>query len=215
MVERAHQSVRWMLWALPVWALMLLLGVATKQPDPQSEFGEFARYVTTDRFLLSHLINSILGAAIGAVGFVALLIHLLPSKASGRALAGATSFLAGNTLTAAVFGAAAFAQPALGRAFLENNGDASALYNDVYGVPLFATAMLGMLLFIVGGVIAGVAVSASAKFPRWLGWILAASIPLFAMGSIMSAPLAQAGAAGALVASLGIAWYGRTDDVQA
>ena len=49
MVDRMHTYARWMLWALPIWALMLLLGVATKQPNPQSQFGEFANYVTTDR----------------------------------------------------------------------------------------------------------------------------------------------------------------------
>lgn len=198
-----------MLWALPVWALMLLLSVATKQPEPQTQFGEFAKYVTTDRFLLSHLINSILGAAIGSVGFVALLLYLSTGRSAGRALVGTTAMVAGNTLTAAVFGAAAFAQPALGRAFLGNNGDALAMYNDIYAVPLFATAMLGLLLFVVGGVVAGLACSASGELPRWAGWLLAASVPLFAVGSIMAAPLAQAGAAGALIASLVIAWYGR------
>lgn len=211
MIERTRRNARWMLWALPIWALMLLLSVATRQPDPQSRFEEFAQYVTTDRFLLSHLINSILGAAIGSVGFVALLLYLSTGKSSGRALVATTAMVAGNTLTAAIFGVAAFAQPALGRAFLGNNGDAVALYDDIYGAPLFGMAMLGLLLFIVGGILAGLAVSASGKFPRWVGWLLAVSIPLFAVGSIMAAPVAQAGAAGGLIASLGIAWYGRAE----
>ncbi len=204
-----------MLWALPIWALMLLLGVATKQPDPQSQFGEFAKYVTTSRFLTSHLVNSILGAAIGSIGFLGLCLHLSAGRAAGRALAATIAMVSGNTLTAAVFGAAAFAQPALGRAFLTGNGDALALYNDVYAAPLFGTAMLGLLLFIIGGVLAGLAVAASGQFPRWAGWLFAVSIPLFVAGSIMSAALAQAGAIGALIASVAIAWRGSRDDASA
>ena len=87
MVERIHTFARWMLWALPIWALLLLLGATTKQPDPQAQFGEFARYVTTNQFLMSHLINSILGAAIGSIGFVGLLLHLSASRVAGRTLA--------------------------------------------------------------------------------------------------------------------------------
>ena len=212
MVERIHTFARWMLWALPIWALLLLLGVTTKQPDPQAQFGEFARYVTTNQFLMSHLINSILGAAIGSIGFVGLLLHLSASRVAGRTLAATIAMVAGNTLTAAVFGAAAFAQPALGRAFLASNGDALALYNDVYATPLFATAMLGLLLFISGGILAGIAVAASGRFPRWAGWMLAVAVPLFAVGSIMAAVLAQAGAVAALLACIVIAWLGSRDN---
>ena len=211
MDERIRTYARWMLWALPIWALMLLLGVATKQPDPQSQFGAFADYVTTDRFLASHLVNSILGAAIGSIGIVGLLLYLSASRAAGRALAATVAMVAGNTLTAAVFGAAAFTQPALGQAFLTGNGDALALYNDVYAAPLFGTAIVGLLLFIVGGVLAGLAVAASGLLPRWAGWLLAVSIPLFAVGSIMAAALAQAGAIGALLVGLVIAWVGSRD----
>jgi len=211
MSERMRAFARWMLWALPVWALMLLLGVVTKQPDPQTQFGEFAKYVTTSQFLTSHLINSILGAAIGSIGFVGLLLHLSSSRTAGRALAATLAMVSGNTLTAAVFGAAAFAQPALGRAFLAGNRDALALYNDVYAAPLFGTAMLGLLLFVLGGILGGLAVAASRSFPRWAGWLLAISIPLFAAGSIMAAVLAQVGAIGALLACLAIAWFGSRD----
>jgi hypothetical protein len=211
MVKHIRTFTWWMLWALPMWALMLLLSVATKQPDPQLQFGEFARYVTTNQFLTSHLINSILGAAIGSIGFVGLLLHLSTGRMAGRALAATIAMVSGNTLTAAVFGAAAFAQPALGRAFLAGNGDALALYNDVYAAPLFGTVLLGLLLFIIGGILAGLAVAASGHLPRWAGWLLAVSIPLFVVGSLMAAVLAQVGAIGTLLASLAIAWFGSRD----
>ena len=46
----ALSSDRWGLWALPVWSILLFLSTLTHQPDPETEFGEFARYVTTTQF---------------------------------------------------------------------------------------------------------------------------------------------------------------------
>lgn len=211
MVERTHTIARWMLWALPLWALMLLLGTVTHQPDPQTQFGAFAGYVTTDRFLMSHLVNSILGAAIGSIGFVALTLHLSATRAAGRAVAAMIAMVAGNALITAIFGVAAFVQPAMGRLFISGAGDALALYNDVYAAPLFITAMLGLLLLMVGAVLAGLAIAASGRFPRWPGWLLAASIPTFAVGSTMLPVLATPAASAALLATLTIAWVGARD----
>jgi hypothetical protein len=140
---------------------MLFLGTLTHQPDPQTAFGDFAAYVTTNTFLLSHLLNSILGAAIGSIGVIALAFFLQNSKAAGKALAGMVGTVAGNTLTASIFGVAAFAQPAMGRAFQAGQGNALDFYNNVYAAPLFITALVSLLLFIVGGILTGMAITAS------------------------------------------------------
>src|SRR5260370_11124470 len=68
MTQQVRTFARRSLWVLPVWALTLFLGTLTHQPDPQTDFGGFSAYVTTTSFLLSHLINSITGAAIGSIG---------------------------------------------------------------------------------------------------------------------------------------------------
>jgi hypothetical protein len=61
---------------------------------------------------------------------------------------------------ASVFGVAAFFQPAIGRAFLDGGGEiAVAINEDVYGGPLFLTVGLSLLLFIVGGILLGIAAS--------------------------------------------------------
>jgi len=193
---------------LPVWALMLMLGVLTHQPDPQTEFGAWSSYVTTDVFLASHLVNSILGAALGSVGFVALLLFLADTPAAGRAAAAMVAMVIGNTLTTAVFGAAAFVQPALGRAFLAGNSTAQALYNDVYAVPLFITVAVGLLLFMIGGVLAGLAVAASGRLPRWAGWLLAVSTLLFAPSFLLMPQAGPFTALALLAATLAIAWLG-------
>jgi cytochrome c-type biogenesis protein CcmH/NrfF len=48
MAESPRIRRRWLLWALPVWALMLLIGTWTHQPDPQTQFAAFADYITTN-----------------------------------------------------------------------------------------------------------------------------------------------------------------------
>jgi hypothetical protein len=108
--------VRRGLWALPVWAVLLFVSTLTHQPAYQTDFAAWSRYVTTDVFLVSHLVGSILGAGIGILGFTALSIALVRRDAPRLALWTLVTGTLGNTLTTAVFGVAAFAQPAIGRA---------------------------------------------------------------------------------------------------
>ena len=184
MTPQVQAFARRSIWLLPVWAAMLFLGTLTHQPDPLTAFADFAEYVTTGRFLWSHLINSIAGAAIGSIGVIGLMLYLQDSKAAGKAITGMVATVAGNTLSTAVFGAAAFAQPAMGRMFQAGQQSAPEYYRQVYAAPLFGTAILGMLLFIVGGVFAGIAIAASGRFPRWTGWVYAITTAGFAISNI-------------------------------
>src|SRR5215469_5902730 len=59
------------LWAMPVFALLLGIGTLDHQPPPQTQLGEWSRFVTTDLFLYKHLIASIGGAVVGALGAMA------------------------------------------------------------------------------------------------------------------------------------------------
>src|SRR4030095_849908 len=136
MTQQVRAFARGALWALPVWAALLFLGTLTHQPDPQTDFPGFAAYVTTTSFLLSHLINSITGAAIGSIGAAGLMVYLLESKASGRAITGMVATVVSNTLVSSIFGVAAFAQTAMGRAFLAGQQNALDFYNQVYNGTL-------------------------------------------------------------------------------
>ena len=157
------------LWALPVWAGLLLVGTLTHQPDPQTAFPAYARYVTSAPFLVSHLGASILGAGVGTLGLTALAVRLA-GPTPRLALWALATFVLGNTLVTAVFGVAAFAQPAIGRAFLSGQeGAAVAINTDAYGLPLVATALPGLLLFTAGLVLFGVAVARTAALPRGAG----------------------------------------------
>lgn len=194
------------IWALPVWAALLFLSTLTHQPDPQTEFSAFADYVTTGRFLWSHIIGSIVGAAIGSIGVVALLLYLQDTPLLRRAAAGMAATVAGNTIIAAVFGVSAFAQPAMGRMFQAGKENSLEFYNEVYGAPLFGSVSVGLLLFVAGGITVGTAIVASGRFPRWAGWTYAITTTAFVL-SIFLLPVAQTPASALLFfAVAAVAW---------
>ncbi|HJS18656.1 MAG TPA: hypothetical protein VJ785_07895 [Anaerolineales bacterium] len=185
MTHQVRTFARGALWALPIWAAMLFLGTLTHQPDPQTAFDDFAAYVTTSQFLYSHLINSILGAAIGSIGVIGLMLYLQDSKVAGKAITGMVATVAANILASSLFGAAAFAQPAMGRAFLAGQDNALDFYNNVYAAPLFITALVFVLLFIVGGIFTGIAIARCDRFPRWTGWVYAITTTGFVLSNFL------------------------------
>jgi hypothetical protein len=206
MTQQVRAFARGALWALPIWAVMLFLGTLTHQPDPQTDFPGFAAYVTTTSFLLSHLINSITGAAIGSIGVVGLMLYLQESKASGRAITGMVATIAGNTLVSSIFGAAAFAQTAMGRMFLAGQQDALDFYNQVYNSALFGTALIALLLFMIGGVFVGNAITGSGYFPRWTGWVYAISIVGFVLSNFLLDVGQSISSALLFIATVMVAW---------
>jgi hypothetical protein len=185
MSQQVRAFARAALWALPIWAAMLFLGTLTHQPDPQKDFAGFATYVTTTSFLLSHLINSITGAAIGSIGIVGLVFFLQDSKAAGRAFAGMAAMVISNTLVSSIFGVAAFGQTAMGRMFIAGQQNALDFYNQVYNATLFGTALIALLLFMAGGILMGNAITASGYFPRWTGWVVAISMVGFVLSTFL------------------------------
>lgn len=185
MTSQLHTFARRALWLLPVWTALLFLGTVTHQPDPQTAFADFSAYITTNVFLVSHLVASIAGAALGSLGVIGLLLYLQESKGVGKAITGMVATVAGNIFLTAVFGVAAFAQPAMGRMFLAGETNAIDFYNQVYTAPLFGTAILGLLLFMVGGAFLGIAIAASGLLPRWTGWAYALSIVGYVVSFIL------------------------------
>jgi hypothetical protein len=96
-------------------------------------FAGFASYVTTTEFLFSHIVLSIVGAGIGALGLLALFTFLALRVRSRLAAVGLAMTVIANVMMTGVFGMAAFAQPAIGRLYLAGNtADAIAINNDMY-----------------------------------------------------------------------------------
>ena len=193
---------RWGIWALPVWTLLLFLGTLTHQPSYQTDFPAYARYVTTTEFLISHLVASIFGAGVGILGLTALFIVLCKGRAAPLALWALVTGVFSNMLGTAGFGVAAFAQSAIGRAFLSGHmAEAVAINNDVYGPALFATLLLGVLLFTISLVLFGVAVARSGSLPKLAGIGLAVGIVVFGPLGFFLADFVQSVGAALMVAS--------------
>jgi hypothetical protein len=141
MTNQVRTFARRALWALPVWSALLFLSTITHQPDTQTDFPGFAAYVTTSQFLVSHLIGSIAGAAVGSIGAIGLMLYLQDTRVAGRAITGMVATVFGNTMVSAIFGVAAFAQSAIGRMYLAGQENAADFYNETYNGALFATAL--------------------------------------------------------------------------
>jgi hypothetical protein len=198
----ATRFARLGLWLIPVYGGLLALSTLTHQPDYDTEFESYADYITTDRFLASHLGASIAGTALGLLGVVAALAFLVRGPAVTAAILGAASMIVGNVLFTALFGVAAFAQPAIGRAFLEGESGVRDLNDDVYGTPLFATAAVGFLFFLAGAILLGLAIARVGQPLRWVGIGFGASLVLFVLGFLLL-DVAQP-IAGALLAVAGV-----------
>ena len=192
-------------WLLPVYALLLALSTLTHEPDHAEDFGAWSRYVTTDVFVVSHLGGSILGAGLGLVGAVCAMVLMLRGPAAATALVATAITIIGNVLFTSVFAAAAFAQPAIGRAFLAGVPRAESLYDDVYGAPLLTALALGGVMFIVGALLLGRALARTAPSLRWAGWTYGASLVMFLVAAFTVSFLQPVAAAVACVAGVVVA----------
>jgi hypothetical protein len=206
MNDRLGTWARTVVWALPVYGVLLAAGAITQQPDYRTDFAAYANYITTSTFLASHVMASIAGAAVGLIGMTALFV-LTEHASPKRARWGFVSSAFGQIGLASIFGVAAFAQPAIGRAFLDGERVvAEAINADVYGGPLFATAALSLLSFVAGGILLGGAARRVGMWPRWAGVTFATSITVFAIGVVVEVPFLQPLAAiGLTVAGVTIA----------
>jgi hypothetical protein len=185
-----------------VWTVLLFLGTLTHQPDTRADFAGFAEYVTTTEFLISHIIASIIGAAIGVLGLLALFTFLALRVRSRLAATGLALAVMGNVMITAGFGLAAFGQPAVGRLYLAGQtAEAVAIYTDMYGVPLTATAAAGILLLVAGVIALGIALARSRVLPGWVGIGMAVGIVVFGVIGVILADIVQSIGAVLLVAS--------------
>jgi hypothetical protein len=177
------------LWALPAYGVLLGLSTVTHQPSVD-DFDAYARYVTTDVFLVSHLGASVLGtglAVLGATAVTALLVH---GRAARAAIAGLVLTVLANVFLAAAFGSAAFVQPGIGRAHLDGVAGMPDLNADTaYGPALFATALSATFLLIVAAVVLGTAIARTSRRLRWYGVGYAVLIAVFALSGFFLQPI--------------------------
>lgn len=194
------------LWLLPVYGLANLVGTLSSQPDYNKDFPGYARYIRTPQFLASHLVASMLGTAIGLLGFTALFVYLTRGRRAGVAVSAFVATVVGNVYMVALFGVAAFAQRAIGKAYLAGHHDVVSLNSSVYGTAANTTVGVGLGLFFIGMILFAIVISASRSLPTTAGVLLVVWLPVFALGSIMGNALEQIGAVLLIGVGSWIAW---------
>ncbi len=169
-VPNVSAWVRIGLLALPLYGVLTLWTTFIHQPDPNTNFEVYARYVSTTNYLVDHLFGSILGVTLAIFGAVALGVYLSSRRS---ALFGMVTSITGNALTLTIFGMSTFATPAVGRAYLEGQRNIIEVNQDILGAPVIVTALVSGLLYTVGTILFGVAVWRSATLPKWAGVLYA------------------------------------------
>ena len=193
------------LWMLPLYGVLTLWGNRNHQPDYTTDFPAYAEYISRDSFLWEHLLGSIGGTALALLGLTALFGALALGRAGRWALAGFVTSVVGNALILTLFGVAAFASPAIGRAYLDGQPGVAALNDEIYGAPLFATGVLGVLLYGAGAALFAVAIWRAGLFPRWTALLYAATGPLLGLIGLAVGEARTLGAALLIVSTLWMA----------
>ncbi|HEV2216440.1 MAG TPA: hypothetical protein VGV88_02595 [Candidatus Dormibacteraeota bacterium] len=171
------------LWALPVYAFTLGAGTITHQPPPQTDLAGWSQYVTTNEFLVSHILFSIFGAVFGVIGVTSLGIVLIERGSVKLGLAGLLTGVTANVVITSVFGIAAFAQPAIGRLYESGqHALAQSVYNDAaQGTPMVIVALVSIVLLVTSFIVFGVAFARLALMPKPAGIGYSVSGVMFAL----------------------------------
>ena len=190
------------LWLLPAYGILLALSTITHQPSVETDFTGYARYVTTDQFLISHLVASIGGAALATLGVMSAVVFLAAGRARRLALTGGVVTVVANVYLAATFGAASFVQPGIGRAFLRGMPGAQELNADTaYGPALVVTIAASLVTLLVGTILLGTAIARTAPALRWVGIGYAVSLVVFSFSGVLGFGAGTQPAAGLLLAA--------------
>src|ERR671917_2848874 len=99
---RPQDTANWMrlgLLALPLYGVLTFWSSLDPQPDPNTHYEAWSRYVTTNHYVLTHVFGSILGLILAIFGTFALGVYLSRSRAGRMGL---------TAMVAAVFGSALF-----------------------------------------------------------------------------------------------------------
>jgi hypothetical protein len=165
-------TTRWIgigLLGLPLYGALTAFSSLEGQPDPETQLQAWARFVTTNYYVIGHLFGSILGLVFLIFGVFALGVYLATSRAGRLGLWAMVITVLGSALFLPLVGLSTFAVPEEGQAVLAGLEEFEALppifANTVQGL----TALVVILLGFVGHILIGVAVWRSGTLPRWAG----------------------------------------------
>jgi hypothetical protein len=196
------------------------------QPDPNTHYEAWSRFVTTNGYMLKHLFLSDLSIIFVIFGTFALGAYLTRGRAGRLGLWAMVIAVFGQALFLLIGGVSTFATPAEGQAYLAGIEEYSELPTSLAVIAQTATLGVSVLLQFVGNVLLGVAVWRSGILPKWAGALWAAAPVLmyvfglvYAMtiGAASTPPTVPAGAVLLTMSGAWIAWsvLSRPDAAQA
>lgn len=211
-------TTRWIgtgLLGLPLYGALTFWSSLDPQPDPDTHYEEWARFVTTDRYVLGHVFGTGLGLLLAVFGTFALGVWLSRSRAGRLGLVAMVLTVFGTGTFLLLTGVSAFTVPWEGQAYLagmEGLSDLPPSFADrLFGALFLAAIVLPFL----GHVLLGIAVWRSEVLPRWSGalWV-AAQVSMYVLGLAYAVatgvqstpPTVPAGALLAVVAGGWMAW---------
>jgi hypothetical protein len=200
---------RWIgigLLGLPLYGIMTFYSSLDPQPDPNTHYEAFSRFVTTKGYVLKHLFLSDLGVifALGA--------YLTRSRAGRMGLWAMVIGVFGQALFLLIGGVSTFATPVEGQAYLAGIEEYRELPPSLAGTAQTATLVVSVLLQFAGNVLLGVAVWRSEILPKWAGALWAfAPVLMYVFGLAYAMTIGAASTpptvpAGAVLLTISGAW---------
>src|ERR687898_1695105 len=212
---RPQDTTNWIhlgLLALPLYGALTFWSSLDPQPDPNTHYEDWSRYVTTNHYVLTHVFGSILGLILSIFGTFALGTYLAKSRAGRIGLVAMVITVFGSALFLPGMGVSAFAAPEEGQAYLAGIEGLAELPTSSADIAFAATSLLMVVLLLVGNVLLGVAVWRSGTMTKRAG-ALWASAPVFIypLGLVYEATIGPASTpptvlVGALLVVVGGAW---------
>ena len=182
----APNITRWIgigLLGLPLYGALTFYSSLDPQPDPNTHYEAWARYVTTDFYVLEHLFASSLGLILVIFGTFALGAHLAASRAGRMGLVAMAITVFGSLLFLMVGGVSTFSAPEQGQMHLQGIEGYREMPTILAQTAMMATFAASFLLMLVGNVLLGAAVWRSGTLPKWAGalWAAGSALPVLGM----------------------------------
>jgi hypothetical protein len=187
----APNITRWIgigLLGLPLYGALTFWSSLDPQPDPNTRYEAWSRFVTTDHYVLGHLLGSIFGLILGIFGTFALGAYLARSRAGRLGLVAMVMTVFGSALFLPAMGVSTFATPEEGQAHLAGIQEFAELPPIFADTAFAVTSLLVIVLLFVGNVLLGVAVWRSKTLPGWAGALwAAAAVFMYPLGIVYAA----------------------------
>jgi hypothetical protein len=165
-------TTRWIgigLLGLPLYGVMTFFSSLDPQPDPNTHYEAWSRFVTTNGYLIKHLFLSDLSIIFVIFGIFALGAYLTRSRAGRMGLWAMVIAVFGQAMFLLIGGVSTFAVPQEGQAYLAGIDEYRELPTSLAVTAQTATLEVSVVLQFVGNVLLGVAVWRSEILPKWAG----------------------------------------------